>query len=57
MSGLQDPADIPDYTDPPVPAFGNGETLCHMDLLVKMDGHWQAIEIKASYGSQRLPFA
>jgi len=29
-------------------AFGNGETLCYMDLLVKKDGEWQAFEVKAS---------
>jgi len=29
-------------------AFSDGETLCYMDLLVKMDGEWQAFEVKAS---------
>jgi len=29
-------------------AFGNGEALCYMDLLIKKNGHWQAFEVKAS---------
>lgn len=29
-------------------AFGDGETLCYMDILVKRDGRWYAYECKAS---------
>ncbi len=31
-------------------AFGDGETLCYMDILVKENGEWRAYEVKASTG-------
>jgi hypothetical protein len=31
-------------------AFGDGETLCYMDILVQENGQWRAYEVKASTG-------
>lgn len=29
-------------------AFGDGETLCYLDILAKVDGEWQGFEVKAT---------